>query len=175
MGAAVQVSFSLKSPVGVTLVTVNGPAPELVSTTLEVALGVLRSCPAKVRDVVDRFTAGCNATPVPDRWNVKGLFSALEVMVRVPLLVPAAVGLKVTLSEHAGPFSGSGEVQVGGSTWKSPEALAVMLVIPLTPVAFVYCAASEMVCGAVGVLIGEEPKSGRDAGVALSCGVTRLK
>jgi hypothetical protein len=54
------------------------------------------ACAAKVKEVGERLTTG--AVPVPVRLTdwVAGL--ALSVMVTAPVLVPVAVGLKVTLS-----------------------------------------------------------------------------
>ena len=52
-------------------------------------------CAGKVKDVGERLTAG--AAPVPVRLTVCVAGLALSVMVTAPVLVPAAVGLKVTL------------------------------------------------------------------------------
>jgi len=53
------------------------------------------SCAGKVKDVGERLTTG--AVPVPVRLMVWVAGLALSVMVTAPVLVPAAVGLKVTL------------------------------------------------------------------------------
>ena len=51
----------------------------------------------------------------------------------MPVLVPDAVGTKVTLSGQEGPLSGSGVVQLVGVTLKSPVVAAVMPVMPVEP------------------------------------------
>jgi hypothetical protein len=56
---------------------------------------VPRACGGKVREVGARLTIG--PVPVPLRLTVCVAGVALSVMVTAPVLVPAAVGLKVTL------------------------------------------------------------------------------
>jgi hypothetical protein len=58
---------------------------------------------AKGRLVGERLTAGSGLVPVPERLTVCGLLAALSEMLREPLLVPAAVGVKVTLIAHSAP------------------------------------------------------------------------
>ena len=41
--------------------------------------------------------------PVPLRLTICGLLGSLSLMVRVPVLFPAAVGLKVTVTKHCLP------------------------------------------------------------------------
>jgi hypothetical protein len=53
-------------------------------------------CAGKVKEAGERLTTGV-ATPVPVRLTVCVAGLALSVMVTTPVLVPAAVGLKVTL------------------------------------------------------------------------------
>jgi hypothetical protein len=53
-------------------------------------------CAGKVNEAGERLTTGV-ATPVPVRLTVCVAGLALSVMVTTPVLVPAAVGLKVTL------------------------------------------------------------------------------
>jgi hypothetical protein len=73
--------------------------------------------------VGERLTTG--AVPVPVRLTVWVAGLALSVMVTAPVLVPAAVGLKVTLSVQL-PLTARLDLQV--FVWeKSP--LAVMLVM----------------------------------------------
>jgi len=54
------------------------------------------ACAGKVKEVGERLTVDA-ATPVPVRLTVWVAGLALSVMVTAPLLVPVAVGLKVTL------------------------------------------------------------------------------
>jgi hypothetical protein len=53
-------------------------------------------CAGKVKEAGERLTTGV-AKPVPVRLTVCVAGLALSVMVTTPVLVPAAVGLKVTL------------------------------------------------------------------------------
>jgi hypothetical protein len=53
-------------------------------------------CAGKVNEAGERLTTGV-ATPIPVRLTVCVAGLALSVMVTTPVLVPAAVGLKVTL------------------------------------------------------------------------------
>jgi hypothetical protein len=77
----------------------------------------------KAKEVGERLTTG--AVPVPVRLTVWVPGLALSVMVTPPVRVPAAVGLKVTLSVQLAPAARL-EPQV--LVWeKSP--LAVMLVM----------------------------------------------
>jgi hypothetical protein len=80
-------------------------------------------CAAKVKEVGERLTTG--AAPVPVRLTVWVTGLALSVMVTTPLLIPVAVGLKVTLRVQLA-LAARLEPQV--LVWeKSP--LAVMLVM----------------------------------------------
>ena len=81
-------------------------------------------CPGKVNEAGERLTTGAT-TPVPVRLTVWVAGLALSVMVRTPVLVPVAVGLKVTLRVQL-VLAARLEPQV--LVWeKSP--LAVMLVM----------------------------------------------
>ena len=81
-------------------------------------------CAEKVNEAGERLTSGV-ATPVPVRRTVWVAGLALSVMVTTPVLVPVAVGLKVTLRVQLA-LAARLEPQV--LVWeKSP--LAVMLVM----------------------------------------------
>jgi hypothetical protein len=58
-------------------------------------------CAGKVKEAGERVTTG--AVPVPVRLMVWVAGLALSVMVTAPVLVPAAVGLKVTLRVQLAP------------------------------------------------------------------------
>ena len=60
------------------------------------------ACAGKVKEAGERLTTGA-ATPVPVRLTVWVAGLALSVMVTAPVLVPAAVGLKVTLRVQLAP------------------------------------------------------------------------
>ena len=80
-------------------------------------------CAGKVNEAGERLTTG--AVPVPVRLMVWVAGLALSVMVTAPVLVPAAVGLKVTLRVQLA-LAATPEPHV--LVWeKSP--LALMLVI----------------------------------------------
>jgi hypothetical protein len=93
-----QFVVSLKSPVALTAVTVSGPVPEFVSTTLFVLLAVPKSWLPNASGLVARLRMGVAFSPVPDRDKVRGLFAALELMVSVPLLAPTALGMNTMFS-----------------------------------------------------------------------------
>ncbi len=80
------------------LLIVSGAVPLLVSVTACAAL-VLPTCwLPKLRLVGERVTAGAvGATPVPVRLTLCGLPAALSVIDTVPVRVPVAVGVNVTL------------------------------------------------------------------------------
>jgi hypothetical protein len=89
------------APVRVTPLTVSAASPELVRLIFCGGLVVPIAWLAKVSDVGVRVTAGAAAdTPVPLRLIVRGLPGSLSVITIVPVRVPAAVGLKVTLMLH---------------------------------------------------------------------------
>ena len=55
----------------------------------------------KLRVVADKFATGPEAgVPMPVRLYTCGLFDALSVKVMLPVRVPVAVGLNVTLIVH---------------------------------------------------------------------------
>jgi hypothetical protein len=87
-----------KSPLIAMLVMLRVAVPVFLRVTLWAALVVPTAWLVKVRLVADKLTAGAlAAVPVPVRLIVCGLPDALSVMVTVPVRVPVAVGLKVTL------------------------------------------------------------------------------
>jgi hypothetical protein len=87
-------------------------------------------CAGKVKEAGERVTTG--AVPVPVRLMVWVAGLALSVMVTAPVLVPAAVGLKVTLRVQLAPAA-TLEPQV--LVWeKSPLALMLVIVRLALPV-----------------------------------------
>jgi hypothetical protein len=101
---APQVVVSAYWALGTMLVMLRDAVPELVSVTDCAALVVFNAWPAKVRLVGDNDTAGAfGAAPVPVRLTVWGLPAALSVMVMVPVCVPLAVGVNLTLIEQFAP------------------------------------------------------------------------
>jgi hypothetical protein len=88
-------------------------------------------CAGKVNEAGERLTSGV-ATPVPVRLTVWVAGLALSVMVTAPVLVPAAVGLKVTLRVQLAPAA-TLEPQV--LVWeKSPLTLMLVIVRLALPV-----------------------------------------
>jgi len=88
--------FWAKLPVTVTLVMVSAALPVLLSVTACGALVDPTGVPVKVRVVGVRLTTGPNC-PVPESATVWGLLGAVSVTATVPVIPPAAKGLKVTL------------------------------------------------------------------------------
>jgi hypothetical protein len=84
----------------------------------------------------------------PTRGNVRGLPGALSLIVTVPLLVPEAVGLKVTLMAQLPPAAITPPPQVLVRA-KSPFA-AMLVMVKLPSPLFV----SVTVCGGLVVLMG---------------------
>jgi|SRR5579872_5899881 len=75
--------------------------PVFVRVTDCAALAVFKLWLEKVKLVGVRVATGmATADPVPVRLTVCGLPGASSLMVRVPLRVPAIVGVKVTLMEQ---------------------------------------------------------------------------
>jgi hypothetical protein len=99
--------------------------------TLSGLLLVPTFCAGKVKEVGERLTTGVGR-PVPVRLMVCVAGLALSVMVTAPVLVPVAVGLKVTLRVQLAPAA-TLEPQV--LVWeKSPFALMLVMVRPAFPV-----------------------------------------
>ena len=89
------------------------------------------ACAGKVKEAGERLTTGA-ATPLPVRLTVWVAGLALSVMVTAPVRVPAAVGLKVTLSVQLA-LTATLEPQV--LVWeKSPLVLMLVIVSPALPV-----------------------------------------
>jgi hypothetical protein len=99
----------------------TGVLPRFVSVTVLGALLLSTSCTPKLSDVADRLTA----IPVPLRATLCGLFAALSVIVRLAVLFPLAVGLKVTLSAQLPLGITVAPVQVSALLAKSPAFVPV--------------------------------------------------
>jgi hypothetical protein len=128
-----QFVVSLKSPVALTAVTVSGPVPEFVSTTLFVLLAVPKSWLPNASGLVARLRMGVAFSPVPDRDKVRGLFAALELMVSVPLLAPTALGMNTMFSVQVAWSAREERHELFEAIWKSPEPavmLGLMLLMP---------------------------------------------
>ena len=98
---APQVVVSEYCALATMLLIVSEAAPELVSVTVCAALVVFTVWLANIKLAGDKFTPG--AVPVPVRFTVCGLPVALSVTVMVPVWLPVAVGVKVTLIEQFAP------------------------------------------------------------------------
>ncbi len=83
------------------LLMLSVAVPLLVSVTACAALVVPTCWLLKVSVLLDNVTAG--AIPVPLRLTLCGLFGALSVIDTVPVRVPVAVGVKVTLMVQLAP------------------------------------------------------------------------
>jgi hypothetical protein len=130
---APHVLVSAKSPLAVMLVIVNAALPVLVSVTVCAALVVPMVWLAKVSEVGEKLTAGAGtAAPVPVSVAVCGLPAVLSTMLNVPVRVPAAVGLKVTLIVQLAPAAT--EVPQVSLSAKSPVAEMLVMLKAMLPV-----------------------------------------
>jgi hypothetical protein len=120
---------SEKSPLALMLLMLSVAFPVFVSVTLCGLLLMPTGSTGKVKEVGERLTAG--PVPVPVRLTVWVAGLALSVMVRVPVLVPAVVGLKVTLMAQLAPAA-TLEPQVLVSE-KSPLVLMLLMLSVALP------------------------------------------
>jgi hypothetical protein len=123
----------LKSPVALTPETVKGAEPELVKTTLFVLLEVLSNWLPNEIGVVERLRTGVACSPVPDREKVRGLFSALELTVKVPFLTPVALGVKTMLRVHVSWSARDDKHVLSDAISKSPDPTVMLGMILLIP------------------------------------------
>ena len=91
-----QLLVCAKSPLALMLEMLAAAVPVFETVTGCEALLLPSTCAEKVSALLDTPMTG--AVPVPVRETVCGLFAALSVMVSMPLRVPLAVGVKVTLT-----------------------------------------------------------------------------
>ena len=107
-------SLALGPPI-VTLQILRIAVPESVMRIPWTGLVVPSGCAANVSEGDDRLKTG--AVPVPVNRTVCGLLAALSAKIRVASRLPAAVGMKVTPTEHelvgiiAAPEQVSGELR----------------------------------------------------------------
>jgi hypothetical protein len=151
--AAVQLAaWLLKSPVADALVTVNGPVPLLVTTTLEAELVVLSVWPANVSwDAGERLVPGVGTYPVPVRASVRPM-TPDDVTWNVPAgYEMALLGLKETVAVQLA-LSANVVPQVPAPAMK-PE-LAVNLRFVRLPIAVMVMGIVELV-----VLTAWEPNA----------------
>ena len=134
------VLVSAKSPEAAMVLIVKGPVPVFFRLTGCAALVVVSIWPLNVKLVGVSPTLGA-ATPVPVSGTVCGLPAALSVTASVPVRVPSAVGVNVTLIVHVAPAArvagliGHALAPVLVSA-KSPEAAMVLIVKGPVPVFF---------------------------------------
>src|ERR1700730_16849601 len=103
--------------------------PVLVMVTVFAALVVPTAWDPKFRLVVSSERIG--ETPVPPSGITCGLPATFSVMVSVPVLAPIAVGVKVMLTRQLD--RGAMVVQLKPATAKSPDAVALAIVIGSDP------------------------------------------
>src|SRR5713226_4780622 len=122
-----------KSPLAETLVRFSEALPVLESVTDCAALVVPTGWLAKVSEEAERLTTGAEAAaPVPVRLTDCGLPEALSAMLKLPVRVPDAVGVNVTLMLQLAPAA-TELPQVFVST-KSPLAAILVIVRAALPV-----------------------------------------
>lgn len=98
--------------------------PVFLTVIVCTVLVVVTSWPPKVTGLAGVIDiTGAEVAPVPDNATVCGLVVALSVIVSVPVRVPAAVGVNVTLMVHVPPLAATGVLvlQVVLAMAKSPE------------------------------------------------------
>jgi hypothetical protein len=89
------------------------------------------ACAGKVNEAGERLTTGVT-TPVPVRLTVCVAGLALSVMVTTPVLVPAAVGLKITLRVQ---FALAATLEPQVLVWeKSPRTVMLVMLSAALPV-----------------------------------------
>jgi hypothetical protein len=120
-------------PVVLTVFSVSVVVPVLVSVMVCCGLEVPTVCALKVKLVGDRVTAPDAIVPVPESGTFCGLFAALSVNVRDAVLVPLAVGLKVTKMEQLVPAGIDAEHLLAGM--KSDGSVPVVLTVSNVSVA----------------------------------------
>ncbi len=100
-----QLLVCAKSPLALMLVMFRLELPGLLSITVCDGLVVPTGSLGKLRLDGDKLAPGPLKTPVPVRVKVCGLLAAPSVKMRVPFLVPAAVGVKVTVTAQVAPVA----------------------------------------------------------------------
>jgi hypothetical protein len=128
----VQLLVWLKSPLIVipVIVSVAVPVFEMVTICGAELLPTLRL--AKVRVAGARLTTGAVAAPVPVKPTFCGLPVALSATDKVPVRVPAAVGVKTTFAVQVAPAATDVQLLV----WlKSPPFVPVILIPVIVSVA----------------------------------------
>jgi hypothetical protein len=105
----------------------SGMLPRFVSVTAFIEL-LPTGCAPKLRDFAERLTA----VPVPLRLTVCGLLAALSLMESVAVRLPAAEGLKVTLTAQV-PLG----ITVAPEQVSAPLAKSLAFVPPIVTVEMV--------------------------------------
>jgi len=99
-----QLLVSPKSSETSILETARAAVPLLVNVTVCGALVVPTACDPNESEVGEKLAEAVGASPVPVRWtSCEVLLVALSVIVKVPVRVPAAVGVQVTLIVQLAP------------------------------------------------------------------------
>src|ERR1700733_13526847 len=139
----------LKSPVTETPETLAALVPELVTVTAWAAELEPTPVPAKDRLPGAAFSTGPGAVPVPVRLTV--LVTPPALIVRVPVRVPAAVGVNLTLTVHE-PLAAIDEPQV--LLWLKSPVTAIDETGAAEPVGV----GTVTACAALVVPVATEPK-----------------
>lgn len=133
MGALVQVLVRMaKSPPTMVLEITSGVAPTLDTVTVTGLLVMPTPCLPKTGNA-GVAEAAAVVTPVPVNETISGLLGSLVVMVSEPVLLPAAVGVKVTFNVHVAPADIGFPVQVLEGNPKSPDVVILEISRGLAP------------------------------------------
>jgi hypothetical protein len=127
-----QLSVSAKSPLVMMLVMVRVAVPVFDSVTVCAALVVPTVWLAKVSEVGERLAVVVDSVPVPVRPTVCGLPEALSLTLKLPVRVPDAVGVNVTLMVQFPPAAR--ELPQLLVSAKSPLAMMLLIVRVALPV-----------------------------------------
>ena len=108
-----------KSPETLIFEICRGAAPTLFKTTDRVLLVIPTPCLPKDSDG-EETEAAAVVTPVPDKFTTSGLVGSSLMIVSVPVLTPAAVGVNVAVIVHVAELVIGSAVQVLKGKSKSP-------------------------------------------------------
>src|SRR5579884_132381 len=145
VGPQVPRPASAKSPLTVSSVKIKGASPVLVTVTNCAGLVVPTACAAKFSKFGERLTAGCNCVPMPIRLTLCGLSAALSGMVRIPVLVPVAVGVKWMLIVQLPPGASDGPQDPRPASAKSPLTVSSVKVSGAPPALVTVTNCAELV------------------------------
>ena len=127
-----QLFFSAKSPLVEIVAIAKATEPVFVSVTVCAVLVVPTFWLEKVREAGERLAVVVDDVAVPVRLAVCGLPEALSVTLKLPVRVPDAVGVNVTLMAQFPPAAR--ELPQLSVSAKSPLAMMLVMIRDAVPV-----------------------------------------